>query len=46
MTSYVEPTKMRRVKYDTKGNQIKVRNTRFGRVNSENDLIYDAQKVI
>ena len=37
---------MRRIKYSTKGNQIKVEKTRFGKVNPENDVIHDAQKVI
>ena len=37
---------MRRIKYSTKSNQIKVEKTRFGEVNSENDVIHDAQKVI
>ena len=37
---------MRRIKYSTKSNQIKVEKTRFGKVNSENDVIHDGQKVI
>ena len=37
---------MRRSKYCTKGNQIKVKLTRLGKVNPENDVIHDAQKVI
>jgi hypothetical protein len=37
---------MRRIKYSTKGNQIKVEKTRFGIVNSEHDVIHDDQKVI
>jgi hypothetical protein len=37
---------MRRIKYSTEGNQIKVERTGFGKVNPENDVIHDAQKVI
>jgi hypothetical protein len=37
---------MRRIKYSTKGNQIKVKKNRFDLVNPENDVIHDAQKVI
>ena len=39
-------TKMRRIEYSTKCNQIKVEKTRFGKGNPENDVIQDAQKVI
>ena len=36
---------MQRIKYFTKGNPIKNEKTtcRFGKVNPENDVIYDAQ---
>jgi hypothetical protein len=44
INSYEEITKMRRIKYSTKGDQIKVEKTRFGKVNPENDVIHDAQK--
>jgi hypothetical protein len=37
---------MRRIKYLTEGNQRKVEKTRFGKVNPENDVIHDAQKVM
>ena len=37
---------MRRIKYFTKSNQIKLEKTRFGKVNPKNDVIHDAQKVI
>ena len=37
---------MRRINYSTKGNQIKVKKPRFEKVNPENDVIHDAQKVI
>ena len=37
---------MRRSKYSTKGNQINVKKTKIGKVNPENDVIHDAQKVI
>ena len=37
---------MRKIKYSTKGNQIKVKKTKFEKVNPENDVIHDAQKVI
>jgi hypothetical protein len=36
---------MRRIKYCTKGNQIKVEKTKLGKVNPENDVIHDAKKV-
>ena len=32
--------------YSDKGNQIEIEKTRFGKVNSENDVIHDAQNVI
>ena len=34
---------MRRIKYSTKGNQIKVEKTRFRKVKPENDVILDAK---
>ena len=37
---------MRKIKYFTRDNQIKVKKTRFGEVNPENDVIHDARKVI
>ena len=37
---------MQRIKYFTKGTQIKVEKTRFEKINVENDVIHDAQKVI
>ena len=37
-------TKIRRIRYSTKGNQIKGGNTGFGKFNSENDVIQDAKK--
>ena len=37
---------MLKIEYFTKGNQIKVKKTRFGKVNPENDVIHDAKKVI
>ena len=37
---------MRRMKYSTECNQIKVEKTRFEKVNRKNDVIHDAQKVI
>ena len=37
---------MRRIKYSTKGNQIKDEKTRFGKINPENDVIHNAEKVI
>jgi hypothetical protein len=37
---------MRRIKYSAKRNQIKVEKSKFGKSNLENDVIYDALKVI
>ena len=37
---------MRRIEYSTKSNQIKVEKTTFWKVNPENDVIHDAQKVV
>jgi hypothetical protein len=37
---------MRRIKYSAKRNQIKVRKSKFGKLNLENDVIHDALKVI
>jgi hypothetical protein len=37
---------MCRIKYSTKGNQIKVEKNRFEIVNPENDVIHDGQKLI
>ena len=37
---------MRRIKYSIKVNQIKVEKTRLWKVNPENDVIHDTQKVI
>jgi hypothetical protein len=38
-------TKMRRIKYSIKSNQIKVERTIFGKVHTENDVIHDAENV-
>ena len=37
---------MCRINYSAKRNQIKVKNSKFGKFNLENDLIHDADKVI
>jgi hypothetical protein len=37
---------MRGIKYLTEGHEIKVENTRFEKVNPENDVIHDAQNLI
>jgi hypothetical protein len=34
------------IKYSNKGNQIQVKNVRFGKINPENDVIPDALKGI
>jgi hypothetical protein len=39
-------TKMRGISYWTKRNQIKVEKSKFEKVNPENDVIFDGQKVI
>ena len=38
-------TKMHRINYSAKRNQIKVRKCKFGKFNLENDVIHDADKV-
>ena len=37
---------MRKIKNCTKGHRKKIEKTRFGKVNPENDISHDAQKVI
>jgi hypothetical protein len=37
---------MRRIEYSTESDQIKVERTWLGKLNLQNDGIYDAQKVI
>ena len=43
---WIKSPKCVEIKNSTKVNQIKVEETRFGRVNPANDVIHDTQKVI